>query len=70
MVCVEYESDTVYMNDKMAFEIFFDFGVSWIFAPYVLVPYIAFAGAAFLIYRRRKNDKESQSSIFPEIEMK
>ncbi len=58
------------ISDKMAVENFFDFGSSWIFAPYVLVPYIAFAGAAFLIYRRRKNDKESQSSIFPEIEMK
>lgn len=58
------------ISGKVALENFFDFGSSWIFAPYVLVPYIAFAGAAFLIYRRRKNDKESQSSIFPEIEMK
>ncbi len=47
-VCVEYESDTVYMNDKMAFEIFFDFGVSWICIPYLLLPYIAFIGRHLL----------------------
>ena len=58
------------VSEKMALEIFFDFGSAWILAPYVLVPYIVFAAAAYLIYRRRKNDEESQSSIFPEIEMK
>ncbi len=51
------------ISDKMAFEIFFDFGVSWICIPYLLLPYIAFIGAEFMIYYRRKNDGTTQNDI-------
>ncbi len=51
------------ISDKMAFENFFDFGVSWISIPYLLLPYIAFLGAAFMIYYRRKNDETAQNDI-------
>lgn len=57
------------INDKMALEIFFDFGVSWICVPYLLLPYIAFVAAAFVIYYRRKNDETTQNDI-PMIDMK
>lgn len=57
------------ISDKMAFEIFFDFGVSWICIPYLLLPYIAFIGAAFMIYYRRKNAGTTQNDILM-IDMK
>lgn len=64
-----YESSKASISDKMALEIFFDFGVSWICVPYLLLPYIAFIAAAFVIYYRRKNDETTQNDI-PMIDMK
>lgn len=57
------------ISDKMAVEVFFDFGVSWIGVPYLLLPYIAFIGAAFMIYYRRRREGTVQIQT-PMIKMK
>lgn len=56
------------INDKMAWEIFFDFGVSWLFIIYAMLPYVIFIASAFMIYYRRK--KAENSTDLPVIEMK
>lgn len=56
------------INDRMAWELFFDFGISCILIIYAMLPYVIFIASAFMIYYRRK--KAENSTDLPVIEMK